>query len=191
MRALSLVLVLALGGCFYGPEVRKVTPPTYAGRIGGVQFDKERVSGVDVLVGRSPDGVWVGRWRCNLTRTLAVGPLCPISVSLTPEGLALDRTTLRMAVLRQGSVVVISGAVEDTVFRRADGQRIPEELVPPLWIALMSAEAEGNGLPPDPEHSLRAAEERRVDVQVEGVGVVEVRYAQPLLSALDWLDEGR
>jgi hypothetical protein len=190
MRALSLALVLAFTGCFYGPEVRSLTPPTYAGRIGGVQFDKERVSGVNVLVGRSPDGVWAGHWSCKLTERLNPGPLCPISVSLTSEGLSLDKTTYRVAPLRQGSVVVISGPNEDTVFRRADGQRIPEQLVAPLWIALMSAEVEGNG-PPDPTNSLRPAEERRIDVQVEGVGVVEVRYGQPLLSALDWLDEGR
>jgi hypothetical protein len=190
MRALSLALVLALSGCFYGPEVRNVTPPTYAGRIGGVQFDKERVSGVNVLVGRSPDGVWVGHWSCKLTEPLSTNALCPVSVALTSEGLALDKTTYRVAALRQGSVVVISGRTEDSVFRRADGQRIPEQLVLPMWIALMIAQVEGSG-PPDPTHSLRAAEERRIDVQVEGLGVVEVRYAQPLLSALDWLDEGR
>jgi hypothetical protein len=190
MRALSFALVLALTGCFYGPEIRSLTPPTYAGRIGGVQFDKERVSGVNVLVGRSSDGVWGGHWSCKLTDRFAQGPVCPVSVALTPEGLALDKTTYRVVVLRQGSVIVISGPTDDTVFRRADGQRIPEQLVAPLWIALMSAEVEGNG-PPDPTHALRPAEERRVDIQVEGVGVVEVRYEQPLLSALDWLDEGR
>ena len=190
MRALSLALVLALTGCFYGPEVRNLPSPTYAGRIGGVQFDRERVSGVGVLVGRSADGVWAGHWSCKLTERLTPEAVCPISVSLTPEGLALDKSTYRMVALRQGSVVVVSGPNEDTVFRRADGQRIPEQLIPPLWIALMSAGVEGNG-PPDPTHSLRGAEERRIDVQVEGVGVVEVRYGQPLLSALDWLDEGR
>ncbi len=42
MRALSLALVLALSGCFYGPEVRNLTPPTYAGRIGGGRFETNR-----------------------------------------------------------------------------------------------------------------------------------------------------
>jgi hypothetical protein len=190
MRALPIGLLLGLAGCFYTPEVRHVQSPTYAGRIGGVQFDRERVSGVGVLVVRTPDGVWVGHWNCKISESLSPVAMCPVSVAWSQEGLHVTRLTHQAYALRGGSVVVVSGPSEDTVFRRLDGQRIPEQLLVPMWIALQSAGAEDQGMP-NPEASLQAAEQKKFNVPVEGAGAVEVRYGQPLLSALDWLDEGR
>src|SRR5215510_5329685 len=117
MRALPIALVFGLAGCFYTPEVRKLASPTYAGHIGGVQFDRERVSGVGVLVNRADDGVWIGHWSCKLYEGLSPVALCPVSVALTQDGLTLSKLTHRAVALRGGSVVVISGASEDTIFR--------------------------------------------------------------------------
>jgi hypothetical protein len=132
--------------------------PSLAGAVGPVKFDRQSVSGPFVMMSRTADGDWSGRWRCGEREQQGVIPV--------------GEDAFQVGQVRYGLVVTplyvgVHETFLDLVFRREDGGAIPHELLVPLWIALRQGRLCARVQPPSNKFVERSC------VEVEGIGLVE------------------
>jgi len=144
--------------------------PSYAGSVGGVSFDREHVTGVRVVMLRADDGSWAGHWTCMLVGSPRLNEMCVGSVRLADGILRVqDKIEYPVVTSERGDLVAVQEIWGDLTFRRLDKSAIPADAIPMLWIAYRTAQLEQGRMNLLPNQM----------VNVEGVGVVEIKDRQP------------
>jgi hypothetical protein len=162
---------LTLSACVtynYGPAGAK--GPSYAGQVAGVSFDRDRVTGVRVVMRRADDGSWAGHWTCMLVGAPRINEMCVGRVRME-EGMLYVQDKVEFPIIssERGDMVAIQEPWGDLTFRRLDKSPIPTDAIPMLWIAYRTAQLEQGKVKELPTQN----------VNVDGVGVVEIKDRQP------------
>ena len=165
---LAFLLLSACVTYNYAPGAAK--GPSYAGHVAGVSFDRDRVTGVRVVMRRADDGSWAGHWTCMLTGSPRMNEMCVGRVRLE-EGVLYVQDKIEFPVIasERGDVVAIQEAWGDLTFRRLDKSPIPNDAIPMLWIAFRTAQLEQG----------KVKELSTQVVNVDGVGALEIKDRQP------------
>jgi hypothetical protein len=144
--------------------------PSYAGSVGGVSFDREHVTGVRVVMLRADDGTWAGHWTCMLVGEPRLQEMCVGNVRLVDGILRVqDKIEYPVMTSERGDLVAVQESWGDLTFRRLDKSPIPNDAIPMLWIAFRVAQVQQGRANPLPNQV----------VNVDGVGVVEIKDRQP------------
>jgi len=161
---------LLLSACVTSSYSTTAKGPSYAGQIGGVSFDREHVTWVRGVMLRADDGTWAGHWTCMLVGEPRMNEMCVGNVRYADGILRVqDKIEYPVATSERGDLVAVQEAWGDLTFRRLDKSPIPADAIPMLWIAFRAAKVDQGRTNPLPNQV----------VNVEGVGVVEIKDRQP------------
>ena len=165
---LAFLLLSACVTYNYGPAGAK--GPSYSGHVAGVSFDRDRVTGVRVIMRRADDGSWAGHWTCKLNGAPRLNEMCVGRVRLE-EGMLYVQDKIEYPVIasERGDVVAIQEPFGDLTFRRLDKSPIPNDAIPMLWIAFRAAQLQQSSSLDLPTQV----------VNVDGVGALEIKDRQP------------
>jgi hypothetical protein len=162
---------LLLSACVTSSYSKPAKGPTYAGSFGEVSFDREHVTGVRVVMYRADDGTWAGHWTCMLVGEPRINEMCVGRVRLEEGTLkVMDKIEYPIATSERGDLVAVQEPWGDLTFRRLDKSPIPNDAIPMLWIAVRANQVQQGRSNPEPAQQV---------VNVEGVGVVEIKDNQP------------